>query len=32
MLEIGLINETWLARYSPTLAARLQELIDDPEG
>ncbi len=32
MLEIGLINETWPARFSPTLAARLQELIDDPEG
>ena len=32
MLEIGLINETWPARFSPTLAARLQELIDNPEG
>ena len=30
-LKIGLIDETWLARFSPTLAARLQELIDDPE-
>ena len=32
MLEIGLIDSTWPARFSPTLAARLQELIDDPEG
>jgi len=32
MLEIGLIDATWPARFSPTLAARLQELIDDPEG
>jgi len=32
MLEIGLIDSTWPARFSPTLGARLQELIDDPEG
>ena len=32
MLEIGLIDSTWPARFSSTLAARLQELIDDPEG
>jgi len=32
MLEIGLIDATWPSRFSPTLAARLQELIDDPDG
>ena len=32
MLEIGLIDSTWPSRFSPTLAARLQELIDNPES
>ena len=32
MLEIELIDNTWPARFSPTLAARLQELIDNPES
>ena len=32
MLEIGLIDSTWPSRFSPSLAARLQELIDDPDG
>ena len=32
MLEIGLIDSTWPSRFSPLLAARLQELIDDPNG
>lgn len=32
MLEIGLIDSTWPNRFSPPLAARLQELIDDPNG
>lgn len=32
MLEIGLIDGTWPSRFSPTLAARLQELVDDPNG
>ena len=31
MLDVGLIDETWVSRYSPPLADRLQELIDDPE-
>ncbi len=31
MLELGLIDETWPARFHPVLAARLQELIDHPE-
>jgi hypothetical protein len=32
MLEVGLIDTTWLPRLPPELAARLQHLIDTPEG
>ncbi|MFY8199545.1 MAG: hypothetical protein ACOVLE_02670, partial [Pirellula staleyi] len=32
MLEIGLIDSTWPSRFSPLLAAQLQELIDDTNG
>ena len=32
MLDVGLIDETWKARYPPELAERLQLLIDTPEG
>ena len=32
MLDVGLIDETWLERYPPELQARLQELIDTPDG
>lgn len=32
MLEIGLIDAGWCGRFVPELAARLQELIDNPEG
>lgn len=32
MLEVGLIDKTWKDRYPPELAARLQLLIDTPEG
>ena len=32
MLEIGLIDESWLDRIPASLRDRLQELIDDPEG
>ena len=32
MLDVGLIDATWPARYPPELAARLQMLIDTPEG
>jgi hypothetical protein len=31
MLEIGLIDAAWTARFTPELAARLQQLIDTPE-
>jgi hypothetical protein len=32
MLEVGLIDGSWPARYQPELASRLQHLIDTPEG
>ena len=32
MLEVGLIDATWRERFPPELAARLQELLDHPEG
>lgn len=32
LIDIGLIDETWKARYPPELAERLQLLIDTPEG
>lgn len=32
MLDVGLIDETWLPRFSGQLRDRLQELIDTPDG
>jgi hypothetical protein len=32
MLEVGLIDAAWTGRFPPELAARLQELVDHPEG
>jgi hypothetical protein len=32
MLDVGLIDATWPARFPPELAARLQHLLDTPEG
>ena len=32
MLEVGLIDESWLGRLPPELAARLRQLIETPEG
>jgi hypothetical protein len=32
MLEVGLLDGTWCARLPHELAARLQELIDNPNG
>ncbi|HUO09057.1 MAG TPA: hypothetical protein VM008_12190 [Phycisphaerae bacterium] len=31
MLEVGLIDQSWVQRLGPTLGARLQQLIDTPE-
>jgi len=32
MIEVGLIDATWISRMIPDLAARLQQLLDDPDG
>jgi hypothetical protein len=32
MIEIGLIDETWLSRLPGPLAERLKQLLDDPNG
>ncbi len=32
LLDVGLIDQTWTARYPPELADRLQALLDDPDG
>jgi len=32
MLDVGLIDATWCARFPPELAARLQELVDNPDS
>jgi hypothetical protein len=32
MISIGLIDQSWVARLPPALGARLQALIDDPDG
>jgi hypothetical protein len=32
MIGVGLIDVSWVSRFPPELAARLQELIDDPNG
>ncbi len=32
MIGVSLIDATWPARFSPILAARLQELLDNPDG
>jgi hypothetical protein len=32
MIEVGLLNEAWLERLRPEFAARLKELLDDPDG
>jgi hypothetical protein len=32
LLEVGLIDATWCQKFPPALAARLQELIDNPNA
>jgi len=32
MIQIGLIDASWPARFPPSLGERLQSLLDDPEG
>ena len=31
-LEVGLIDAGWVARFPPELGARLQTLLDTPDG
>jgi hypothetical protein len=32
MIDVGLIDATWPARLPPELGARLQQILDPPEG
>jgi hypothetical protein len=32
LIGVGLVDATWVSRFPPPLAARLQELLDDPNG
>jgi hypothetical protein len=32
LIEIGLLDQSWTDRFTAPLAARLQELLDNPEG
>ena len=32
MIDVGLIDETWLPRLPAELSSRLKELLDNPEG
>ena len=32
LMDVGLVDASWLERVPPTLRARLQELLDNPEG
>lgn len=32
MIELGLLDQTWVARFPPELGSRLQQLLDDPNG
>jgi hypothetical protein len=32
LIDVGLVDESWLDRVSPLLRDRLQQLLDDPDG
>jgi hypothetical protein len=32
LIEVGLLDRTWLSQLQPELASRLQELLDNPDG
>ena len=32
LLDVGLIDASWLGGLAPELAGRLQEILDNPEG
>lgn len=31
LIDVGLVNETWLPKFSPGLMARLKQILDNPE-
>ena len=32
MIDVGLVDETWLTRFPEPLSERLKELLENPEG
>lgn len=32
MVQLGLIDATWPAKFRPELAERLQQILDNPDG
>jgi hypothetical protein len=32
MIDVGLIDDSWLSKFEPVLAARLKHLVDTPDG
>jgi hypothetical protein len=32
LIDVELIDSTWVTRFSPVLAERLQRLLDSPDG
>jgi hypothetical protein len=32
LIDVGLIDASWLSRYPKELATRLKELLDNPDG
>lgn len=32
MISVGLVDESWLAKYPEPIWSRLKELLDDPNG
>ncbi len=32
LIEVGLVDSSWMEVLPPTLAPRLQAILDDPEG
>ena len=32
LMDVGLVDESWLTRVHPVLAPRLKQILDDPDG
>jgi hypothetical protein len=32
LIDVGLLDATWPAKFPPELGARLQAILDDPDG